>query len=211
VILVLYLNSWFHYILRGNEYMDSMSKPNGKDNLENNRYPKSGLTLLKCGIPGIASITIPTSGTPLAVTVASLTTNLSCLCNPCIKLEFASNVTVPAANAISLNFQVFKLCNNQYQPIAVGPKWVFARNLAVALTPYSGSVSLATTDTVSFFVCDCGDCPSKCCTYTVVVTPDINIAGGTVNITNATLSAIAVDSANQCCNAPRSQDTDLEI
>ncbi|MBU2704172.1 hypothetical protein Ga0466249_005326 [Sporomusaceae bacterium BoRhaA] len=193
--------------------MDSMSKPNGKDNLENNRYPKSGLTLLKCGIPGTASITIPaTGGTPLAVTVASLTTNISCFCNPCIKLEFASNVTVPTANSVTLNFQVFKLCNNQYQAIAVGPKWVFARSLDVALTPYSGSVSLATTDTVSFFVCDCCDCPSKCCTYTVVVTPEIDGAVSTVvNITNATLSAIAVDSVNQCCNAPRSQDTDLKI
>jgi hypothetical protein len=191
--------------------MDSMSKTNGKDNLEDGRYPKSGLTLLKCGTPGIASITIPTCGTPVGVTVASLTTNTSCFCNPRIKLEFASNVTVPAAKDITLNYQVFKQCNNQYQAVAVGPKWVFERARAAAVNPCE-TVSLVTTDTVSFFVCDCGDCPSKCCTYTVVVTPDINMDGGTVSIiTNATLCAIIVEGANQCCNAPRSQDTNSEI
>jgi len=169
--------------------MDSM-KNNGTDDFNATRQQESYLTLLKCGTPSSSiAITIPTAGTPSSTTLTSLTLNTSCFSNPCIKLEFASNIIFPNNQYdATLTFQVFKLCNNQTQAIAVGPAWVFARQIAVAIP--EGSVALATKDTFSFFICDHNACASQGGTYTVVVTPSISTVAGTVTINNATLAAI---------------------
>lgn len=178
--------------------MNSIFTNNGDDDLDDSRYPKSRLTILKCGTPsGAMPITIPTSGTPSATTLTSLTTNTSCFSSPCLKLEFACNVSVPSANDITLYFQVYKQVCDAGESTAVGPVWTFTRALGVVIP--EGTVYLITADPVSFFVCDCDGCACECCTYYVAVTPKVNATGDTITINSATLAAIVVDSANQYC------------
>lgn len=157
--------------------MNSMSKyykddcdPCKKDNNEE----KSCQTIVKCGCP--SSTTFPLISIGDSLTVASLNLDTSGLKNPCVKLEFATNLISVAAITGTFRFQVFKQCSNQLNPVPVGPSWIF------------GPVAIG-SDTFSFFVCDCDSCFDKCCTYTVVATT--TVAGGTININNATLGAIA--------------------
>jgi len=149
--------------------------------------------ILKCGNPN--SITLPGASITAITTIANITTvNVNTShCNPCIKLEFASNIIVPITTAsVSLIFQIFKICKNQLQPIPVGPQWTFSK-----------LIGLDTSDTFTFFVCDCDTCSSECCTYIVQVSATILAVGGievattsTVNINSATLSALVVEGIN---------------
>ncbi|BAH07878.1 DUF4489 domain-containing protein [Clostridium kluyveri] len=145
-------------------------------------------TIVKCGCPN--SITLP-AATVLGTTftLATLTLNTCKLKDPCIKLEFASNLVAAVAFTGSLNIQVFKQCGNQITPTPVGP--AFAFNL----------VALLTSQTFSFFVCDCNDtcCNDCCCTYTVVATVTSAVTVGTLAINNATLGAVATCGSSSCC------------
>lgn len=172
--------------------MNSMSKNCASKHFEDecceHRTKKITPAFVRCSNPG--SVTIPAvTAAGTTFTVSSLTLNTSCLCNPCIKFEFASNIITTAA-VLSINFQIFKLCNNQFTPVPVGPTWTFSR--AVAVTD---------ANTFSFDVCECcGDiCPNECCTYTVVVTVTGLATAGVTAINNATLSAIVTDGTNPCC------------
>lgn len=140
----------------------------------------------KCGSFG--SITM-NEGTTTASTISVVTINTSCLCNPSIKLEFTSNIIIPETVAsVSINFQVFALCNNQFQPIPIGPIWNF-----------SESAEVASADTFKFFLCHCDSCFNDCCTYTVVVDGTVTSVVeeiGSVTINNAMLSAIVVEATN---------------
>lgn len=147
-------------------------------------------TIIKCGCP--SSVTLPT----ILVTdllqsrtfnVGSVTVDTSCLCNPITKLEFSSNIVTAVALPITLNFQVFKLCRCQTNPIPVGPVWTYSR-----------LVGVIEANTFSFDVCDCNSCFDDCCTYTVVVTVIGALAVGT-SITNGTLIATSTCSTGNCC------------
>lgn len=138
-------------------------------------------TLLKCSCPG--AVTLPTNttaGTSFNLTNLNLDTKR--FHKPCIKLEFATNIVSTAAS-LTLNFQVFKQCKNQLNPIPIGPVWTFAR----LLTAFDEA------DTFTFFVCDCDSCDDECCNYSVVATVAGLITTGVTSINNATLSAIVVD------------------
>ena len=101
--------------------MNLSSKANFKDDYENsNKSSDSCGQILKCGTPGgaisIASGTL--SGTTFIAD--TLTLNTSCLCDPCAKLEFSSTLAYSSPTTIDstvVNFQVFKLCDNQRNPI----------------------------------------------------------------------------------------------
>lgn len=149
--------------------------------------------ILKC--QGSNSIILPGSSVAAITTktyIATVNVNTT-HCDPCIKLEFTSNIIVPVTTtSATLNFQVFRICKNQLQPIPVGPQWTFIR-----------FASLGTSDEVTFFVCDCNTCPCECCTYLVQVTATILAAAGgeipttsTVSINSAAISAIIIDSGN---------------
>jgi len=156
--------------------------PCKKDSKEDKHCP----TIIKCGTP--SSTTLPAAtiaGT--AFTVSSLTLDTCGLCNPTTKLEFASNLVAPVAFTGTINFQVFKLCRGQFTPVPVGPAWTF--NL----------VALLSSETFSFFVCDCDSCFDDCCTYTVVATVTSAVTVGTLNINNATLGAISTCGRCNCC------------
>jgi hypothetical protein len=109
------------------------------------------------------------------------------LCDPCVKLEFASNIITNVAFTGTISFQVFKLCRGQLQPIPIGPAWLFTNTLTLG----------GTGETFSFFVCDCDSCFDDCCTYTVVATNTSAIVGG-ATIGNATLGAVATCGSGSC-------------
>ena len=160
---------------------------------------KENKTILKCGTPGGAISIVPVTTLPgTNFTLSTLTLNTSCLCDPCVKLEFASTLAYSSPTTIDstvVSFQVFKLCHNQRNPIPVGPQMVFS----VPFIPISPGIppGFSGTSTFSFFVCDCDICTHECCTYSVVATTATTDA--TVTITNARLSALATDSNYRCC------------
>ena len=167
--------------------MNSMSRGYngscGKDNRKEEKCP----TIIKCGCP--SSNTIPAGTTATTTfTLASLTLDTSCICDPSIKLEFASNPILTDFVG-TVNIQVFKQCRHQFTPVPVGPVWTL-------------SIATAVTDarTFSFFICDSDSCDHDCCTYTVVATVVGTDTVGTLAINNATLGAIATcrESCKEC-------------
>lgn len=142
-------------------------------------------TIIKCGCPGSTTIpVITTAGADFPLT--SLTLNTSCLCDPCTKLEFASNLVAAVAFTGTINFQVTKLCRSQSTPVPVGPAWTFS------------AAGITFAETFSFFVCDCDSCFDDCCIYTVTATAATTTLG-TLSINNSTLGAISTCSGNKCC------------
>ena len=160
---------------------------------------KGNKAILKCGTPGgVISIT-PDTLADTTFTASTLSLNTSSLCNPCMKLEFASTIAYSSPTTIDstvVSFQVFKLCSNQLNPIPVGPQLVFSVPFTTAIIP-PVAPGFSGTSTFSFFVCDCDICPHECCTYTVEATTAT--ADAFVTITNARLSAIASDNNHSCC------------
>jgi hypothetical protein len=178
-------------VLITNATLSAIAVDNSKVKLMNE------LVILECGSPN--STLLPgesINAITTTATVASVNLNASCLCNPCIRFEFASNIIIPTTTAnATLTFQVFKYCSNQVQPIPVGTQWTFLTSVAPTGT---------TSDMFTFFVCDCNTCSDECCTYTVQVTATVLATGGdgattTITINNATLSALAVDNTNKNC------------
>jgi hypothetical protein len=175
-------------IKRRISFMNSMSRyyrdncdPCNKNDKQNDYYDcrendkKTCETIIKCGCP--RSTTLPLVTVSSDFTVASVTLDTSKLRNPCVKLEFASNLVTVAAITGTLSFQVYKQCENQLNPIPIGPSWIY-EPVAVG------------SDTFSFFTCDCDcSCDKGCCTYSVVVTT--TVTAGTISVNNATLGAIA--------------------
>jgi len=109
--------------------------------------------IIKSGYPSLT--TIPggnVAGTSFIV--STITLNTSGLSNPCIRIDFTSNVVSTDFDE-TIIFQVFKHYNNLSCPVS--PIWTF-----------SPTTSLATT--VSFFAWDCDYCNNQYCTYIVVAT-----------------------------------------
>jgi hypothetical protein len=140
-------------------------------------------TIVKCGCP--SAITIPAAtaaGTTFVV--SSLALNTEGLHDPCVKLEFASNLVATAFTG-TINFQVLKLCRGQFTPIPIGPVWTFT------------GAALTGAETFTFFVCDCDSCFDECCNYTVTATVIGAATAGTLAINNATLGAIAASEVEE--------------
>lgn len=137
-------------------------------------------TIVKCGCSTSTPINKADEGTTFIV--ASLNLDTSCICDPSIKLEFASNIVVSNNNGghkVSLNFRVFKECKHQKNPIPVGGVWNFLTD----------EEDISTT--FSFFVCDSDSCEDECCTYSVVATVVDKLNNGNLFVNNATLGAVA--------------------
>lgn len=141
--------------------------------------------LLKCSSIGTLTIPINTeAGT--SYNLVNLNLDTSEFRKPCVKLDFLSNILTNAAS-ITLNFQVFRQCKNQFAPIAVGPVWTFSR---VADT-------IEEANSFVFAVCDCDQCDCGCCNYSVVATiAGTTPTGGTTTINNASLIATVVETAD---------------
>lgn len=176
--------------------MNSMSRsyydPCKKDNLkkEEEKCP----TIIKCGCPStvqlpLVDITVLGSA---SVTLASLTVDTSCICDPVIKLNFTSAFTTIATAVVgAVNIQIFKQCKNQLAPVPVGPSWPVVSAIAAG--------ALTGTLFTSFFVCDSDSCNDDCCTYTAVATVSgvATAAIGAV-FNNSTLAAEITCRSNEC-------------
>jgi hypothetical protein len=139
----------------------------------------------KCGESGqlIIPDDTPPGNTFIATTITIDTTKIR---NPCIKLEFSSNV-ITIVFIGTINFQIYRSCNNQ-QPIPIGSPFI-----------YSQSVALPTAATTfSFFICDCDECINQCCVYTVVATPVGALTAGSFGAFSARLMAHIAENPELC-------------
>lgn len=134
----------------------------------------------------IATGDVGANPTPLA----TLRLNTAKINNPCVKIDFTTDLNVIGATAGTLTFRVYKQFDNQTQPIAVGGPFIYSP-VTVGSVP------------VSFFVSDCDlTCCSNntCCTYIVEVSA-ANVTTGEVSSITFTNSTIAATiSSNVCCN-----------
>lgn len=136
-------------------------------------------TIIKCGCPSTTQI-LTTVATPTATsTIASLTIDNSCICDPITKLEFATIIsTVANGFAGTVSLRVFKQCRRDFTPVPIGATWTL-------------NILANTTVPLSFFICDSDSCENDCCTYTVVATATVaGTASGIVTFNNSTLGAI---------------------
>jgi len=166
--------------------MNSMSESNLNNDYEHS-HNRSELcpVISKCGEPGQVVLPDATLGGTTATT-AVINIDTSKFCNPCTKLEFVSNI-IGTAFAGTLNFQVFKSCNNQ-RPIPIGVQFSFVVPVAALFA-----------NVFTFFVCDCNSCLNECCTYTVLVTVGGVSITGNVGIFAARLMATTGENPEQYC------------
>ena len=146
-----------------------------------NNSPEPGRALLSCGSGGIGPM--PIISTPLSrpIPVASVSINTSRLCNPKVLLTFTSLICLPATILVSLNFIIIKTIDGG-APQAIGGTHTF-----------SELASVLEAESFCFQYCDCSPSVGGT-TYTVELEPSslISVTAG-LTITNATLSAIAVE------------------
>ena len=172
--------------------MNSMSRGyNDNCGKERKKEEEKCPTIVKCGCPNSTPINKADEDTSFIV--ASLTLDTSCICDPSIKLEFASNIVVTNNNGsgddkVSLNFRIFRECRHQKNKVPVGGTWSFLTD----------EEDISTT--FSFFVCDSDFCDNDCCTYTVIATVADKLNHGTLSVNNAILGAVATcrNSCHKC-------------
>ena len=157
---------------------------------EKRRDERKCETFLKCGCPNSTTIPVITETTVnRTFTLATLRLDTSCICDPKIKLDFASNIISTEPLTGSFTIQIFKQCKHQFTSEAIGPSWEF------------NVVDDTQSITFSFFVCDSDGCEDDCCTYTAVAR--VITTNETVSINNATLAATVTCGENEChkkCN-----------
>lgn len=175
--------------------MNSMSRNHFDDDCDpcekERKQKKVGPTIIKCGTPGAVNLSTGTAtGNTFQVTTLAL--NTTHICDPCVKLEFASNLVASATFTGTVNFQINKICRNQLTAMTIGPVWTFT---------IPAPTNAAYASTFSFFVCDCDSCFDECCTYTVVATfvGTTLVAGQTLAIQNALLGAVVASGVTCNC------------
>lgn len=141
---------------------------------------RQGKVLLKCSKPETVTVPIATE-TGTAFTVASLELDTSQFSNPCLQFEFTSNIVTTLA-VLSIDFQIFRQCEDQVVPVAVSPVW-----------RYSSILPETSSNTFSFNFCKCDECREKCCSYSVRVKIMGIATAGVTTIKNMTLSVFAAD------------------
>jgi hypothetical protein len=141
-----------------------------------------GRAVLNVGHGGIGPM--PVISTPLSrpIPVASVSIDTSRLCNPKVLLTFTCLICLPANICVNLNFVVIKIVDGG-SPQAIGGTHTF-----------SEVASVLESESFCFQYCDCN--PSyRNTTYIVELEPSslIAVTAG-LTITNATLSALAIES-----------------
>jgi hypothetical protein len=126
---------------------------------------------------------MPIISTPLSrpIPVASVSIDTGNMCNPKVLLTFTSIISLPADILVNLNFIVVKTVGDG-SPQPMGGTFTFAE-----------TVSVLESEAFSFQLCDCNPAYDNT-TYTVQLEPSslISITAG-LTITNAVLSALAVE------------------
>ena len=146
-----------------------------------NNAPEGGRALLSCGSGGAGPFPIISTQLSRPIPVASVSIDTSRLCNPRILLTFTSLIVLPATILVNLNFIIEKSTEGGC-PQEIGGTHTF-----------SELASVLESESFCFQYCDCCPCTS-CTTYTVKLAPSslISETAG-LTITNATLTALAVE------------------
>lgn len=147
-----------------------------------NHSPEPGRALLNVGSGGIGPM--PIISTPLSrpIPVASVSIDTTNLCNPKVLLTFTSLICLPLDILVNLSFTIVKTVGDG-APQSIGPTNTFAE-----------VASVLESESFSFQYCDCNPAYGNT-TYTVQLEPTslIAVTAG-LTITNAVLSALAVES-----------------
>jgi hypothetical protein len=145
------------------------------------RHPRPGEAILRCNTGGLGPLPIINTVLSRPLPVVSVNVDTTKLYKPSVLLTFTGQINMPLGVSVTLNFIVNKVCENGTSQ-QIGGTFTFA-TLAAALE----------AETFAFQLCDLDSC-DDCCTYTVEVstTSIIDIVPG-LTITNATLSALAVE------------------
>ena len=143
--------------------------------------PEPGRALLSCGSGGVGPLPILSTQLSRPIPVASVSIDTTNLSNPRILLTFTSLIVLPATILVNLNFIIEKAVEGG-SPQEIGGTHTFAK-----------LVSVLESESFCFQYCDCSPCHS-CTTYTVKIEPSSLIAETAgLTITNATLTALAVE------------------
>lgn len=147
-----------------------------------NRAPEPGRALLNVGSGGIGAM--PIISTPLSrpIPVTSVSINTRNMCNPKVLLTFTGIIALPVGILVNLNFTIVKTVGDG-APQPIGGTFTFAE-----------SVEVLESESFAFQFCDCNPAYDNT-TYTVQLEPTslISVTAG-LTITNAVLSALAVES-----------------
>lgn len=155
--------------------------------------------LFACGQGTGVAIPIPSSSNPnfTPLTLASVTIDNICLCNPSVKIDFnalinyqnlLSAATGTAVSPFTVTFQLSKTCCDGAK-IALGT-WDYAY----------GSTALATnlTNSFNFSYCECNVCPG-CCVYTIeivrvsgILPTGVTVTSESASIRSSNISATAI-------------------
>ena len=148
-------------------------------------HTEPGKAILKCATGGAGPLPLITLGSLTApIPIVSVTVDTAKLCNPTVRLIFTSQINIPVAVAVTLNFTIIKSCDGG-APQQIGGTYT-----------YSLAVGVIESVSFDFQLCDFGCC-ERCCTYTVQLAPTTLTAGIGVTITNATITALAVDGLSE--------------
>lgn len=146
-----------------------------------NNSPEPGRALLNVGSGGIGPM--PVISTPLSrpIPVASVSIDTTNMCYPKVLLTFTSLISLPATIAVTLNFIIVKTVGDG-SPQPIGGTYTFAE-----------IASVLESESFAFQYCDCNPAYGNT-TYTVQLEPSslIAVTAG-LTITNATISALAVE------------------
>ncbi|MDO5517471.1 MAG: DUF4489 domain-containing protein [Clostridium sp.] len=149
-----------------------------------NSCQKPGKSILNCGCGGVGPLPDNVVGGVATnmcnpIPVASVSIDTRCMECPKVLLHFTSQINLPIAADVTLNFMICRTTKCGC-PQYVGGTFTFSA-VAAALE----------AESFSFQYCDCNPCPD-CTTYTVSVEPSGAAIAG-VTITNAMLTALAVE------------------
>jgi hypothetical protein len=153
----------------------------GKEPKRCKKHPEPGKALLNCSTGGVGPLPIISTVLARPIPVVSVTLDTTKVCSPVVLLTFTGQVNLPIGVLVTLNFVINRSCDGG-APQQIGGTYTFAT-----------LVDILEAESFAFQFCDHDPCPG-CCTYTVELstTSLVNITPG-VTITNATLSALAVE------------------
>lgn len=147
-----------------------------------NNSPEPGRALLNVGTGGAGPLPMITTTLSSPIPVTSVSIDTTNMCNPKVLLTFTCLISLPATILVNLNFILIKTVGNG-SPQPIGGTYTFAE-----------AANALEAESFTFQYCDCNPAFGNT-TYTVQLEPSslISVTAG-LTITNATLSALAVES-----------------
>lgn len=161
-------------------YSDGCERGEREERRYCRRHPEPGEALLSCGSGGVGPLPIINTVLSRPLPVVSTSLDTTRMCSPRVLLTFTGQINLPLGISVTLNFVITKSCEGGYSQ-------------ELGTYTFSTLATILEAEAFSFQYCDCGSCPG-CCTYSVEISTNsiIDIVPG-LTVTNATLSALAVE------------------